>query len=98
MIKRIEVELPTILTILTLSLGLAFQSCQQNNQLNGRMDALDDALNGRMDQLNGRMDALDRRMDALDARLRAVEQSQVRITTLLEKVTIPQVHKHGNSD
>ena len=102
MIKRIELELPTILTILTLSLGLAFQSCQQNNQLNGRMDALNDALNGRIDALddalNGRMDALDGRMDAFDARLRAVEQSQVRITTLLEKVTIPQVHKHGNSD
>ena len=83
--------MPTILTILTLSLGLAFQSCQQNNQLNGRMDALDDAL-------NERMDALDRRMDAFDARLRAVEQSQVRITTLLEKVIIPQVHTHGNLD
>ena len=91
MIKQVQVELPTILTILTLGLGLAFQSCQQNNQLNGRMDALNDAL-------NGRMDAFDRRMDALDSRLRAVEQSQVRITTLLEKVTIPQVHKHGNSD
>ena len=87
MIKRIEVELPTILTILTIGLGLAFQSCQQSNQLNGRMDTL-----------NGRMDALNGRMDALDGRLRAVEQAQVRITTLLEEVIVPQVHKPGKLD
>lgn len=55
MIKRIEVEQPTIFTILTIGLGLAFQSSQQNNQPNGCMDTL-----------NGRMDALDARLRAVE--------------------------------